>query len=408
MLRDIKNFLKITVIFFCVSPLSYCTNPPPQKNKIHNKQQNYIVISDLSDRIIKDSQQPQNDTAIIGHIYNRFLKSVKSHVYIKSNDRFAVVPIQEGKYINHSKFIENMSVDMKNILPKDRKPKENDRTIRINDALKKLYSNKGAIYSNKPDEYYGADIWKFFKDDLKDYLVNDSNFVNNIIILTDGYLFVDGKQKEITDIIEGVGQDFKQYNINVIVAEITPKENRDDEWQALQKQWIEWLNGTGINNLKIVHKGAINQTLTKIDEFFINPDKFKMLKEDVTNKVRCASSKKQQQLASPSKSIKTTKQNTVKIEKTKKVAKITLPSNESDLITNYNSVLVKESNREKRISYFVSEIYPKFNEISNMVGFNEMITNIKSDLKFLERKNPEKEINGKKYSDYIQELKTYE
>jgi hypothetical protein len=401
MLRDIKHFLKITVIFFCVSPLSYCTDPPSQKSKIHNRQQNYIVISDLSDRIIKDSQQPQNDTAIIDHIYNRFLKSVKSHVYIKSHDRFVVVPIQEGKYINHSKFIENMSVDMKNILPKDRKRKENDRTIRINDALKKLYSNKGAIYSNKPDEYYGADIWKFFKDDLKDYLVNDSDFVNNIIILTDGYLFVDGKQKEITDIIEGVGQDFKQYNINVIVAEIAPKENRDDEWQALQNQWIEWLNGTGINNLKIVHKGAINQTLTKIDEFFSNPDKFKMLKEDVTNTVRGT-------VASPSKSIKTTKQNTVKIEKTKKDAKITPPSNESDLITKYNSVLVKESNREKRISYFVSEIYPKFNKISNMAGFKEMITNIKSDLKFLERKNAENEINGKKYSDYIQELKTYE
>jgi hypothetical protein len=368
------------------------------------KQQNYIVITDLSDRIIKDTLQPQIDTTLINHIYTKFLKSVKSHVYIKSNDRFCVVPIQEGNHINQSTYMENMIVDMKKILPKDRKPKENERTNNFKNTISKLYSVNGAKYSNNEDDYKGADIWKFFKDDLKDYLINDSSFSNNIIILTDGYMFVDGKQKEISEVIAGVGQDFQEYKINLMVLEIRPKYNRDNEWPELQKQWLDWLNGMGISNVRMLHTSAVNQTKTKIDEYFDNPEKYTTSKNNLSNTERNQIEKKKNKIEvkKENTSIKTIKH----VTQDKVASKPQQKSNVS--YSKFKNDLANESNREKRFLYFLDKIYPNLSNASNNNEVKEIVTNIKTDLSFLKSTYPEKEVRGKKYSEYYKELNSYE
>ena len=56
----------------------------------------------------------------------------------------------------------------------------------------------------------------------------------------------------------------------------------------------------------------------------------------------------------------------------------------------------------------MTNIYPNINKIKGQDGFNDLIQNTLSDLKYLQIKYPDILINGKKYSDYNKEIKTYE
>lgn len=398
---NISNFLffSLFLVFFSCGhdPLENNIENNSNPNKKKNKQQNFIVVLDLSDRLIKQDIQIQNDTSIINHLYDKFLFSVKSNAYIKSNDRFVVIPIQEGNHFNRSSFINQMSVDMKTIIPlKDRTQKEVERTNRIKNTVNKLYSKSGAVYSKKCDDYGGADIWKFIKDDLKDYLVKDTNFNNNLIILTDGYLFVDGKQKEINEVIESVGQNYSDYNINAVVAEITPKDNRDDEWQALQNQWVEWMNDMQVKKIKILKSNAINIVKTKIDEFLKSP--FENSTKTTTVNKRTG---KQLKCQLKSTEVQTNKQ---KVQD-KQIIKPKVVSNSNAIkLENFIKYLENEQSQEKRFDYFINNIYPIRNDIKVSMEYKEILSNIKSDLSYLKISSPTKQINGKTYSDYYDQL----
>jgi hypothetical protein len=71
-----------------------------------------------------------------------------------------------------------------------------------NKGRKEVYDTLTGLFTEKLTQIYslamkqstwpwpGSDIWRFFKDDVKDYCVErDTNYRNILIILTDGYIF---------------------------------------------------------------------------------------------------------------------------------------------------------------------------------------------------------------------------
>ncbi|MDR3285830.1 MAG: hypothetical protein LBT27_00115, partial [Prevotellaceae bacterium] len=75
-----------------------------------------------------------------------------------------------------------------------------DCSILKNPDRKDVYDNITNLFAQKLTEIYnqtiqrsgweGCDIWRFFKDDVRDYCIeSNTNYRNILIILTDGYIF---------------------------------------------------------------------------------------------------------------------------------------------------------------------------------------------------------------------------
>ena len=70
---------------------------------------------------------------------------------------------------------------------------ENKGRKEVYDSITDLYSkNLENIYQEtiETSAWEGSDIWRFFKDDVKDFCIEkDTTYRNILIILTDGYLY---------------------------------------------------------------------------------------------------------------------------------------------------------------------------------------------------------------------------
>src|SRR6188768_364291 len=69
-----------------------CHLPAPErKAKEWKPKHNYIILLDLSDRLIVQENQPVRDKEIISSLYALFEEKVKNELYIKSRDEIKVV-----------------------------------------------------------------------------------------------------------------------------------------------------------------------------------------------------------------------------------------------------------------------------------------------------------------------------
>src|SRR4026209_2129751 len=75
------------LLIFCAA----CNFPAPEKKKIDRVKHNYIVLLDLSDRLIVQENQPERDKQIIRSLYTIFEEKVRHDLYIKSGDEIKVV-----------------------------------------------------------------------------------------------------------------------------------------------------------------------------------------------------------------------------------------------------------------------------------------------------------------------------
>ncbi len=76
-----------------------------------------------------------------------------------------------------------------------------DASVNLINDTKELYSEEPMNYMNllktdangKKSNYPGSDIWRFFKDNVQDYSI-DNCHRNILVILTDGYMFYENTQ----------------------------------------------------------------------------------------------------------------------------------------------------------------------------------------------------------------------
>jgi hypothetical protein len=158
------------------------TNEIPQE-----KQLNISILLDLSDRISpnKNPDAQIKDIENIETITQFFTANMKllNAYNAKGKIKVYLVPPPNNPDINS--IVKTLNIDCSKMDNKGRKKVYDTLTALYTEKLKNIY-NETIISS----DWSGSDIWRFFKDDVKDYCIESSSDYRNIlIILTDGYIF---------------------------------------------------------------------------------------------------------------------------------------------------------------------------------------------------------------------------
>lgn len=248
--------------------LSAC-QPPAQQKKEPAQKHNYIILLDLSDRLVVQENQPDRDKDIIRHIFSQFEAKVRSEFYIGSNDELSVVLApQSFPKINRESYEERLRVNIGSITDLEKRRGEEDiRRKEFNKALDDLYEE--ASINTNPDDYSGADIYKFFNEDLESLYDPNPMTTNFLFILTDGYYWVKSK-----DTLMDPGERFR--DLNVILLEVSPWD-KEEEWDRIQGIWHEWFDLMYIprNQQKFIKRKAISAEKEKIMEIIEAAEKEK-------------------------------------------------------------------------------------------------------------------------------------
>lgn len=237
-----------------------CNIPAPDKDKKGNLRlkHNYIILLDLSDRLIVQPGQPERDKQIIQQIYTLFEEKVKKELYIKSRDEIKVVIApQLGSGMKRDVFEDRLYVNMENVKNFYRKKGEAQRKKDFFANLDTLY--KEAVFSHVPTDYYGADIWKYFYEDLKVDYSRDTLTENYLFILTDGYPIVGNDHNKL----KAIKNEYP--DLHIILAEATPRE-KDLEWDRIMNVWEDWFHSIGIKKYTLIKRSAITKELEQIRE----------------------------------------------------------------------------------------------------------------------------------------------
>jgi hypothetical protein len=232
---------------------------PAQKNKKQlATKKNVIILLDLSDRIIIQDNQPERDKEIIRHIYKVFEENVKKNLYIKSRDEIRVVIApQRGARISTETFEDRLFIDMEKINIIHRKSGEEERRNDFFANLDTLY--RKAIFSRDPEDYYGADIWQYFYEDLSYDYVSDTLTKNYLFILTDGYPIVGKNPSKLKPIKD------RFPDLQAIIVEAAPRE-KDLEWDRIINMWNEWFEEISIPEYAVIKRQAISKEKEMIAE----------------------------------------------------------------------------------------------------------------------------------------------
>jgi hypothetical protein len=208
--------------------------------------------------LIVQRDQPQRDKQIIKGLYNVFETQVKRDLYIKSRDEFRVVIApQAGNGLRRDDFEDRLYVNMNNINNMYRKLNEDKRRDAFEANLDTLY--RRAIFSSNPKRYHGADIWKYFHEDLKVDYSRDSLTENYLVIITDGYPIVGHNRNKLLE----VKNEFP--NLKIALVEAAPRE-KDLEWDRMMLTWQEWFDGMGVKEYTLIKRGSITKELQQVKE----------------------------------------------------------------------------------------------------------------------------------------------
>ena len=181
-----KNILQ--VISFVIVLYSCKTKGEMHTNSIN---ENYVVLLDLSDRLIQNPNQVNIDTSVIRAVFEKFEKSVQRNLVIKSKDRFSIRIIpQKGSSLPTNNFENSLSIDMAKYSAAEKLKQLNIFKAAFSGQLKLLYQQ--AFLGNKNSNFSGVDIWQYFNEQINSDLNN--NFKNKVVILTDGYFDFEDKK----------------------------------------------------------------------------------------------------------------------------------------------------------------------------------------------------------------------
>jgi hypothetical protein len=246
-----KKIVQYTPVAAVLLMLASCMPPQEERAVTVPVKHNYIILLDLSDRLIVQDNQPERDKELIKHLYTLFEERVKKHLYLRSRDEIRVVIAhQRGAGLQSEVYEDSLYINMENIPGVLRRKKEEQRRTIFYENLDKLYDQ--AVFSDNPKRYYGADIWKYFYEDLKVDYVNDTLTQNFLFLFTDGYPIVG---KDLAK-LQTVKEDYP--DLKIILMEAAPRD-MDMEWDRVQELWEDWFGSMKVGNYQFVKRMALSK-----------------------------------------------------------------------------------------------------------------------------------------------------
>ena len=182
-----KNILFIAA---AILGLQSCSSSATESST-QESQKNFVVVLDLSDRIIQKQDQINIDTSVIGAVFEEFQKSVRiKHLVVKSTDKFSIRIIpQKGSKLPSDFFENTMSIDMGKFSAAEKLKKLDEFAKNFSTNLQSLYLQ--AKLGGNSSDYAGVDIWQYFNEQINSDL--DQRLDNKVFILTDGYFDFEDK-----------------------------------------------------------------------------------------------------------------------------------------------------------------------------------------------------------------------
>jgi hypothetical protein len=260
------------------------------------KKDNYIVLLDLSDRILYNNQQQvSKDIAVISSLYEVFKAGINAkdptRLYYTVNDKLKIlIAPQKTTPPALYEMVGDLRVELGNELPDKKAGALDSAEKKITALLPEIY--KQAIISNNGAAYSGADIWKYFDEDLTDDLEKDA--ATTLFVITDGYMNFENTQQRppqrnryssCTQIINALkkypdwsarfdSSDFgllpvgkKFSNLKVVLLQLNPKTDWNGEYVLLTKIWGKWLEEMGIRSYHFIKEDNINEVRESIEKF---------------------------------------------------------------------------------------------------------------------------------------------
>jgi len=257
---------------------------------------NYIVLLDLSDRILYNNQQQvPKDIAVIKSIYGVFKSRINAkdptHLYYSLHDKLKVL-IAPQKTTPKSLYdlVGGLRIDLSAEQP-DKKANVTDETEKtFNTLLPDIY--KQAVIGNNSTAYSGADIWKYFNEDLGDDLEKDAQ--NTLFIITDGYMDLEKTEERpsqnnrfaaCSQIINALKKypdwetkftegDYgilpipkKFANLKIVLLQVNPKDDWNGEYSLLTKIWGKWFTEMGVTNYRFIKNDNVNEVRESLEKF---------------------------------------------------------------------------------------------------------------------------------------------
>lgn len=256
---------------------------------------NYIVLLDLSDRILYNNQQQvPKDIQVIQSIYAAFKSKLNAkdptRLYFTVNDKLKLmVAPQRTTASEVYDMAGNLRLTLASAQPEEKAKLLEETEKNFNTYLPRIY--KKAVISNNSTSYAGADIWKYFNEDLQDDLEKDAQ--NTLFIITDGYMDFESLQgrssrnnryTSCAQIINNLkkapdwNSRFKEGdygllpvnkrfpNLKVVVLELNPKDDWTGEYNLLTTIWSKWFTEMGIKSYAFIKDDNINEINESIEK----------------------------------------------------------------------------------------------------------------------------------------------
>ena len=246
-----KQTLRYFPVFIALMLLASCMPPQEEKELPTPVKHNYIILLDLSDRLIVQDNQPERDIELIKQIYTLFEERVRKQLYLRSRDEIRVVIApQRGANLRNEVYEDSLYTNIENIPGVLRRKTEEERRSIFYNNLDKLYDQ--AVFSSNPKDFYGADIWKYFYEDLKVDYVRDTLTQNFLFLFTDGYPIVGRDLTKLQTVKE------KYPDLKVILMEAAPRD-KDMEWDRVIELWEAWFDSMKIEDYQFRKRGALSK-----------------------------------------------------------------------------------------------------------------------------------------------------
>lgn len=253
------------------------------------KNENYIVLLDLSDRLLM-VDQTNRDKRLIQDVFARFEGAVRQKFIINSSDCFKVVIAPQQGGINGETYENELYISMEEFSIQQKRKQLEAFKENLPKVLDKLYAN--AIKGRKlSKDFKGADIWKYFNDFLISDVLNTHQ--NKLFVLTDGYFDFESNrfvgqlgnrttdsrvlnrlrndsdwEKKLLSVKEGLIPVKKSFGkLSVCLLEIKPKFQNLNEQDLLMAVWQKWLSEMKIDTFAFSPHGSLVATQKKIRTF---------------------------------------------------------------------------------------------------------------------------------------------
>lgn len=294
-----RQLICILIIIIAFSLVAYGGGGEVKQNinsvkadKPQEKQLNISILLDLSDRISPkfNPDAQKNDIENIKTITEFFKSNMSNLGAYKAKGKIRIFFSPTPSDDNINSIVNRLIIDCSKMGNKGKKE--------AYDAITELYSkNLENIYQETiaTSAWEGSDIWRFFKDDVKDFCIEkDTAYRNTLIILTDGYLYhkqsVFNNKNRFTYLLGN--RNLKQYriqnweqlieqndfgikterddlsNLEVLVLEVKAENpNYKIDEDILRYLWEKWFKEMNIAHYEVYPSTLPTNTKTRIENF---------------------------------------------------------------------------------------------------------------------------------------------